>query len=295
MLENEQNEDDEDIVFEKDDDLKEAESKIGELLKEKERTPEQEEELKELKTKRQNRYNERLRELTQQRRKEAERAARAEAKAEELLKKLEEKSPQPSAKTMHREQIAINGKSFFTDRALSQMVQAGEMTQDDAWQHQQERIEEKAVSRLKTERQQDDQRRQQEEDIKWVLGKYPKFNPQHPNHNPNDPIYKEANRLIDKGYRSLRSAVEDAEEKIGKNNQRPDLSDDLSVAQSGGSETKRSKTVELSDYETENAVRFYVFGGRTNPSTGKIYTEAEAIQKAMKAKQERQALSTTKR
>ncbi len=280
------------IVFEKDGELKGTEDQIGELLKTKERTPEQEKELSELKKKRQGRYDERLRELTAAKHKEADRAARAEARAEELAKQLEsrksEQEFQPRG-NVNRERTNINGKSFYTDKALQAMVQANEMSQDEAWQHQQERIEEKAVSRLKTERQQEDAERSKQDEIKWALDKYPKFNPQHRDHNPNDPVFREATRLLNNGYRSIKQAIEDAEEKLGKNGSRPDLSDELSVTQtnSASEASRRAKVAELSEDEIELAERLYVYGGRTNPKTGKIYTKKEAVQKAMEVKSTR--------
>lgn len=283
------------IVFEKDEDLKEAEGKIGELLKSKERTPEQEQELTDLRKKRQGRYNERLKELTAARRKAQEQAAKAEAQTEELRQQLKERDSRVEPKISNYEQITINGKKFYTDDALTAMVQDGKMTQSEAWRQQKIAIKEEALEDLKKEQQKETFERNKNAEIEWVLGKYPHFNPQHDNFNPNDPIYKEASRLMSKGM-TMRSAVEEAEEKM-KGARRPDLSDDLSVTRQGSPAevSRKSVVAELSEFEKDNAVRLWHMSGKVNPKTNKPYTQQEAIQKAMLAKQERSAALTARR
>ena len=299
----------EDIVFEKDEELKETEEKIGELLKTKERTLEQEKELTDLKKNRQGKYDQRFKKISSNEKaakyeaqKERERANKAEAEKEELKKRLEDKERLSVAGQSSYETITIGGKQFYTDKALNLMVAAGKMTQDDAWQHHEERVEEKAVNRLKEEEQKKEFLNEQKEEINWILDKYPTFDPKHPKHNPNDPIFVEANRILKtfsnggRNFVSLKTAVEEAEKIIGKNI-RPDASNELGVAHSNNfsDSSKKSKTAELTENEVEQAVNFYCYGGRSNPTTGKPYTHQEAIQKAMKVKQDRLSVVSARR
>lgn len=281
--------------------IKETDEKIAELSQNKERSAEEEAELKRLKSEKRNLVQERIDELTKARR-EAERALERERQEkEELRRKYEEKEIERPAVKSINEQITINGKKFYTDRALQSMVASGDMSQDEAWQHQQERIEEKAVERLKNERNKETEESVRQQTIKEVLEEYPHFNPQHPNHNPNDPLYREASRILNNGYlanpRGIKLAIEDAKRILRLDSKRPDLSEELSVTTNGSSslENRREKKAELTEFEQEQAIRLYVYGGRTNPATGKVYTRKEAIERALKAKQDRSSQSTTRR
>lgn len=299
-------EDNDDVVFEKDEDLKGTEDKIGELLKSKERTPEQEQELTDLKKHRQGRYNERLNEFKKSERQASERAARAEARAEELQRQMDEreKATERQPRSGSYEQVTINGKSFYTDEALERMVQDGKMTQADAWKQQRAAIKAEAVEEakvgLKEETQKSEYERVKEETIKDVLKEYPQFNPQHKDHNPDDPVYKEASRLLANGYgnnpRGIRLAIDDAKKILRVGEKRPDLSEELSVGRNGNApDSSKTKTVVLDDYQQESAYRMYVLTGKINPTTNKVYTRQEAIQKAMKAQQSRNAELAGKR
>lgn len=295
----------EDEIIDKDLALVENEEQIGELLKTKERTPEQEEQLAELKKQRSSLARERINELTKKQRQAELRAQQLEQElAEERRKKAEEREEvrfeRPTSS--NREQITIGTKKFYTDKALSAMVQAGEMSQDEAWQHQQERIEEKAVLRIKQEKVNEDIEKVKQDTFNEVHKEYPHFlDTRHPDHNPNDPLYREAKRIYDNGYqfnpRGLKLAIEDAKKSLGITSKRPDLSEELGVTQNGAGAPpeRKAKTVELSEYEKDNAIRLYCLGGMTNPKTGRPYTQAEAIQKAMNAKTERQAALAVKR
>jgi hypothetical protein len=75
---------------------------------------------------------------------------------------------------------------------------------------------------------------------------------------------------------------------LGLSNKRPDMSEDFSLGQNRGTTPLTSdRDVALSPEEKEIAVRTYVMGGVMNPSTGRVYTEKEAIEKTLKAKQAR--------
>lgn len=291
-----------DIVADKDADIQETDSQISELLGVDKRTPEQEQELKELKQQRKNQVQERINELTKARREAERQLEREREEAERLRQELEEerkrgKYNKPNAGKY--EQVEINGKMFYTDEALSQRVADGVMTQSEAWAHQKAAIKEEAKAELKADLKNEstvnETERIRQETIKEVLEEYPHFNPRHENHNPNDPLYKEASRLLNNGYasnpRGIKLAIDDAKRLLGLDRKRPDVSDEFSVAGNSAAtpDSRREKKVELSEFEQEQAIRLYVYGARINPATGVVFTKKEAIEKAIKAKRDRAA------
>lgn len=291
-----------DIVADKDADIQETDSQISELLGVDKRTPEQEQELKELKQQRKNQVQERINELTKARR-EAERQRDYEREeAERLRQELEEERKRAKASkptTGKYEQFEINGKMFYTDDALAQRVNDGVMTQSEAWAHQKAALKEEAKAELKADLKNEstvnETERVRQETINEVLKEYPHFNPRHPEHNPNDPLYKEASRLLNNGYasnpRGIKLAIDDAKRFLGLDKKRPDVSDEFSVTGSSAAtpDTRREKKVEITEFEQEQAIRLYVFGARINPATGAVFTKKEAIEKAIKAKRDRLA------
>lgn len=267
-----------------------VQDQINELKALETRTPEQEAQLKKLKT--QAAIDKRIAVEVAKRHQERERAERLERELQEL--KASQQKPKEKQSLTHAETIQINGKEFYTDRGLIQMVQSGQMTQEEAYEHQEERREEKAVARLKQDMQLQNDQQIREEVKQKVLAEYPEFSPSHPNHNPNDPLFKEANRIWRNGYvnnpRGLELAIEDAKRILGRDHKRPDLTEELGVTKNQEPATRitdKSKKVTLSDAEIETAWSFY--RTQKNPKTGKSYTQPEAIQAATKAKESRLA------
>lgn len=264
-----------------------VQEQIDELKALETRTPEQEAELKRLKA--QAAIDKRIGVEVAKRHQERERAERL----EQELKELRAQQQKPTEKKIlgQAETIQINGKEFYTDRGLIQLVNAGSMLQDDAYAHQEERREEKAVARLKQDMQANSDQQIRNETKEEILRDYPEFNPSHPNHNPNDPLFKESNELWQSGLysnpRGLKIAIEKAKRILGRDYKRPDLSEELGVTRNqepAGKITDKSKKITLTDAETELAWSYR----RTmkNPKTGKTYTQAEAIQAAIKAKED---------
>lgn len=267
-----------------------VQEKIDELKGLETRTPEQEDELKKLKT--QAAIDKRIGVQTAKYHQEREKAERLERELQELRAEKNQNVEKPKILGTP-ETIKINGKDFYTDRALVQMVQTNAMSQEEAYAHQEERREEKAVARLKQDMQASSDQQVRNETKEEVLREYPEFNPSHPDHNPNDPLFKESNELWQAGLynnpRGLKIAIEKAKRILGKDVKRPDLTEELGVTrnqQPAGRETT-SKKVILTEAEIETATSFY----RTmkNPKTGKSYTPAEAIQAATRAKEARQS------
>lgn len=259
---------------------------IDELKALETRTPEQEAELKRLKA--QAAIDKRIGVEVAKRHQERERAERL----EQELKELRAQQQKPAEKKLvgQAETMQINGKEFYTDRGLVQMVNAGSMSQDEAYAHQEERREEKAVARVRQDMQANNDQQVRNETKEEVLREYPEFNPSHPNHNPNDPLFKESNELWQSGLysnpRGLKIAIEKAKRILGKDFKRPDLTDELGVTRNqepSSRVTDKSKKVTLTDSEQELAWSFR--RTKINPKTGKTFTQPEAIQEAIKAKE----------
>ena len=219
--------------------------------------------------------------------------------AEKRAKDLEDKISKQARPVTSLETINVGDKSFYTDKALKQMVEAGQLTDEEAYNHQQDRIQEvaadRAYQRIKIEGTREEEKKVRADDAKKVLSEFPEFDKKHPSHNPDDPLYKEWSRLYQRGYyanwNGASEALEDAKRILRYEKSKPDVSDDLSVHRStnyASQEKGKEVKVEFSDYEKDLAVRLY--RDKVNPATGRVYTEKESVDKAMKAKASRQAV-----
>lgn len=269
------------------DEVENVQDKINELKGLETRTPDQETELKKLKT--QAAVDKRIAVEVAKRHQERERAERLEKELEDLKASRVTEPRKPLAQA---ETIMLNGREFYTDRGLVQLVQAGTMSQEDAYAHQEERREEKAVARLKQDMQSQSDAQIREEVKNKVLKEYPQFNPRHPEHDPNDPLFKEANEIwmagLNNNPRGLDIAIEKAKRILGRDVKRPDLTEELGVTRNQEATnrvTEKSKKVTLNEAEAETAWSFY--RTQKNPKTGKSYTQTEAIQAATRAKEAR--------
>ncbi|HEY9874576.1 MAG TPA: hypothetical protein V6D12_14145 [Candidatus Obscuribacterales bacterium] len=226
----------------------------------------------------------------------AEAAEKRAKEAEERAKRLE-LDRKPERVVVRQETIKIGDESYYTDEALMAMVENEELSEAEAYKHQRKRdkaelkweiIQERDLESKKLE-----ESRIRKEDSEAVLREYPHFDKGHPDFNPEDPLYKEASRIFRNGYASnpqgLSLALKDAKKILRMDDKKPDLSEDLNLDHSGVSHSRgpRTKEVTLSDYEQDQAVRQWT--NIVNPKTQKPYSEAEAIEKAKKAKELRMA------
>lgn len=286
-------------LLEKDEDLKATESRIVELRQKKERTEEEEKEFSDLRKHHRGRVQEQIANEREIAKKETERAAKAEQALEEAQRRLEElrqsREEQSSSGANENEMTNINGKKFYTDEAISIRVEKGLMTRSEGWKMQREAIKEEAKAEMKGDAPKEEATKTRKESLDYVNKEgYGHFlNDKDPKHNPNDPLYKEANRLWFNGYQyhpdGPRLALEDARKNLNIGIKRPDLSEELGAPRNNAASegAAKSKKVELSDIETQNAIRYYVYGNVINPKTNKHYTEQEALTKALDAKRKR--------
>jgi len=275
-------------------------ARYKELLDKPERTEDENKELDQLKTKYSKRVQERIDKLTWEKnreREEREKIEKEKAELEERLKKIESSIPPPEP-IVKKETVEIAGKKFYTDEMLSSLVKAGKMTENEAYQHQQERIEEsaaeRAYQRMKNEQKQEEEKNVRKEDAQTVLKEYPHFSKDHKDFNPDDPLYKEAIRIYNTGYfanpRGLSFAIQEAKKVLGKVDARVDISDEHHVNFRGTPpEKEMKKEIPLTEQEKEWAISQFVSAGEINPDTKRRYTEAEACAKAQRAKNERLA------
>jgi hypothetical protein len=206
----------------------------------------------------------------------------------------------PAAPSLREnEMMEIGGKKYYTDAALRALIKAGRMTSDEAFDHQQARIEERLeerISKRAEERMKNvEEARIRQEDAEAAMRRYPRFNRDHPDFDPNDPQYLKAMHFWQKGFRhnprGLTESLDAMEEAMGLKKKRPDLSEDLNVGLPGQAPSRRSspgeKEVELSEDEKGIAIRTFTMGDVLNPKTGRPYTESEALEKAKRAKNAR--------
>lgn len=275
-----------------------VEKELKDLRGKQDVTAEEKEKLEILKEERQSRLDKRIKMKDSERLAAINRAEQLEKQLEEERKKREELELKKKTVSIVNDTVEFDGRKFYTDKALRSMVDSGELTAEEAYEHQQERIEAKVTERVIKRNigntKEEEERKTRAEDAEKIARDYPQFNPKHPDHDPEDPLFKKANELWMEGYhanpRGLSKAIERAKEILGYTKERPDLSDEFSVARSK-STVDRSipSTVALTAEEKDFYVRMYVMGNIVNPKTNRTYTESEAIAKglAMKAKNAR--------
>lgn len=275
-----------------------VEKELKDLRGKQDVTAEEKEKLEILKEERQSRLDKRIKMKDSERLAAINRAEQLEKQLEEERKKREELESKNKTVSIVNDTVEFDGRKFYTDKALRSMVDAGELTAEEAYEHQQERIEAKVTERVIKRNigntKEEEERKTRAEDAEKIARDYPQFNPKHPDHDPEDPLFKKANELWMEGYhanpRGLSKAIERAKEILGYTKERPDLSDEFSVARSK-STVDRSipSTVALTAEEKDFYVRMYVMGNIVNPKTNRTYTESEAIAKglSMKAKNAR--------
>jgi len=276
------------------------EQKITQLASKSARSDDDIRELDDLKKERSTRYQKRINQMNYEKehaREEKEEAVKraedAERELEELRKNRDDKEVEPVA--VIKDTTDVGGKKFFTDEALMSMVKAGEMNDNDAWKYARQRDKEEAADmayqRIKDERKQNEDIDVRKKDSENVLSEYPQFSKGHRDFNADDPLYKEASRLYENGYKfnpeGLSQAIRDAKKILGITNASIDNSENLNVhsATVPPRGDGQAKAPSLSDEEKDAAVRIY--RDQNNPLTNRPYTESEAIDKAQQAKARR--------
>lgn len=286
-------EDDIDVI---DTEINDIEDKIEAIKGSKDITDAQRAELASLQGDKKSRLTKRTTVLLGRTKAAEDRARRAEEKAAELEAKFTQAEKRLPPEKGTRAKVTFDGEDFFTDASLQSMVRDGEMTESEAWDHQEQRRVAAAADRINKGNDKKNFLNKKQQTIKEVLDEYPQLNPTHSKHDMKDPFTAEVNRLLENGYSErpdgLKRAVEDAKRYLRLDVKRPDLSNEFSAPGSEGAPDRTGRQgakVELADWEQDNAIRMYVNSGLTNPKTGKSYTKQEALDKALLAKKNRAA------
>lgn len=286
-----------------DDGVDAIEEKISDLRSVKDATEAQKAELATLQADRKTRLQKRTTALLGRAKAAEEKARIAQEEVTRLREDFTKAEKRLPAAPTSKQKVTFDGEEFFTDASLRSMVSAGEMTEDDVWAHQEERRVAAAADRMSKKSEKNSFEKTRQETINNVLTDYPQLNPAHAKYNKEDPLTKEVDRLLRNGYQfkpdGLKLAVDDAKRYLRITDKKPDLSEEFGVTRDTGvgedeGNDRREKKIILSDWESDNAIRMWVNTGMVNPKTGKTYTKAEALDKALLAKKNR-ALETATR
>ncbi len=272
--------------------------RFAELKDRQDLSDDEKKEVGDLKERHANRTQKRIDQLTWKARDAEEKFGNASKEVDDLRAEVERLK---EAKTSEPDKIVdtvveIAGKKYYTDESLTSMVKSGDITDSDAFKLQQQRnkaeLKQEVLSEIGEERKKAEGMKTRADDQEKVLAKYPHFSNKHPDFNPEDPLYKEVQRLWDNGYstnpKGLSKAISDARKILRISDKTPDLSNEFGVNSASAPDKIREKEVEFSADEEEAAVRLYTMGGATdNPRTGRPYTREEAIKKGKEAKQKR--------
>lgn len=270
---------------------------IDELNKKADRTEEDNQTLGELKKERQTRYQKRIDQLSGAKKAAEEEAEAIRAENERLKAENETfKTTKVEPEILAKETVAYGNQKYYTDKTLTQMVQAKQITEDQAYAHQSERntakITEDVTKRLEGKTQQGQEMEARKADAEKVLKEYPHFDTKHAEFNAKDPLYIEANRIYDRGYKyqvdGMSLAIADAKKILGIQGGSPDVSGHMSLhPASAPGQKSESKEIKMTEDQKDIAVRTY--RDQINPKTGRNYTENESIEKMAQALASRRA------
>jgi len=270
-------------------------TQITELNEKTDRTDEDSSKLEGLKSEKQTRYQKRINELSWRSKNAQEELDKERERTKELETQLSEKDNAAPVRTTD-DTIMINNVRHYTDSALLSKVKSGEMSDDEAFKLQQSRLKEEAADmayqRITKENKEKDFKTTQDSDRAKVLSEHPNFNTRHPDHNPNDPLYKEVNRIYMNGYYAkpdgLSLAITDAKRMLGITSGRVDNTNNLNLHSPGAPESNDKKgEITITDADKEFATRMY--RDKLNPRTGRNYTETESVEKYRQALEKRRA------
>jgi hypothetical protein len=280
---------------------KEAEEKDNVRFKElkdkkpEELTVEEKNELGELKDRHSDRVQKRIDAVVAKQRIAEEEVERLKKENEELKKNPPEKKEEISD-TLKGEIVEIAGKKYFTDKALLAQIKSGEITEDEALSYQKKRDKEELKFEIRQEQEVETKKKDADsiraKDIEVVIKEYPHFVKSHPDHDPEDPLFKLANEIYTEGYisnpKGMSLAIKRAKEILRISDKEIDRSGDHEVEGSDAPVVRsNTKEITLTEDEKESAVRMYTRGDVMNPKTGRAYTVNEAIAKGLAAKKSR--------
>lgn len=268
---------------------------IDELNKKQDKTEEETNKLGGLKKERSSRYQTKVTHLMSDKKAADYRAETAEEKlkrAEEELSELKNTQVKEVVSPV-KETVTIGKEAHYTDRTLRTMVDAGQLNETEAYNMQRARDKAELKEELRQEFKEDslktNAQTQAQKDLADIVAQYPQWDPKNADHNPKDELMLEVVDLYNSGV-PIKKALAKAKRIVGVKTP-IDSSDALSVQSSSAPKKEDKVATPFSSEEEDIAVR--TFRDTKNPATGRLYTPAEAIEKAKKAKEKRQALRRT--
>lgn len=277
--------------------IKKDDERFNELNKKDALTPEEKTELNEVKERYGKRMQQKINKMTSETKTEREARIKAEEEAETLRKENEElkKGKQEPIVSVKEEFVKVGDKQFYTNDTLVKMIEAGKMTETEAYNYQRarDREEDRLIIRhdIEKEKQQSNVNQIRFEDAQQVIKEYPHFNKAHPDFNPEDPLYKKTQEIYMDGYaanpRGLSKSIKLAKEVLRISDTHADISGQHQVEDGGAPEShaKKEKEITLSEDEKDAGERMY--RDQINPKTGRTYTPNESHTKALEAKKRR--------
>jgi len=282
-------------VTEEQEQIKKDDETFKELNKKEDRTNDEEKELGEIKERYGKRMQKRVDELNwkaksaeEETRKEKEERQRLETEVAELKRK----TTTPAKPLVKEEFVEIGGKKYLTNEALVAKMNAGEITEQEAYKYERTRDREEDKHLLREEIKQEKVKESAEQvrfdDAQQVLKEYPQFAKNHSSFNPEDPLYKLTTEIYSEGYavnpRGLSLAIKRAKQILKMTDTTVDKSDELNLDVSTPPERIRRKEQEITLDEDEKEAAERMYRDIINLKTGRTYTEKETHAKALEAK-----------
>ena len=276
--------------------VRKDDERFHELDKKDQLTVEEKTEFGELKQRYGKRMQDKIDKFTRETKTEKEARIKAEEETERLRTENEElkKGKHEPVVSVKEEFVKIGDKQFYSDDTLVKMIEAGKMTENEAYKYQRnrDREEDRIIVKKKLEEKKVGESVNQIrlQDAQDVLKNYPHFSKTHENFNPEDPLFKLTQEIFTEGYaanpRGLSLAVKRAKEILRMSDTRVDMSDEHNVEDGNPPEPRRrEKEVTLDETEKESAER--MFRDQINPKTNRVYTDKESHIKALDAKKRR--------
>src|SRR3990167_11285218 len=204
------------------------ETRLDELYEKDAKTEAEKEELRALKVEVKEARRIKLAEIANDAKLSKFRADEAKKEAEKIKaekEELEKKARPVKTEVAGERYIELNGKQYYTNEALQEMIDSNKMSVKEANSHAEERDEEKRYLRFKERGRQEEAKdsflKSQADDWELVKKKHPEFDKNHPKFDPDDPLYKEANDLFVSGFhthpKGFSKSLEKAERILGTN------------------------------------------------------------------------------
>jgi len=261
-----------------------VDEQITELSKKEDRTEEDNKKIEELKGEKQTRFQKRIDTLTYRSKSAEEKAEKLERELADVRASQQQVESTPKQVEVVKKTTEIDGQAYYTDTTLRQMIDANQISESEAYTHQQERNSAKAADdaykKIKKEQVKEQTEKQKQSELLDVLKEYPEWDPKNPSHNPKDELMVEVTDLYNAGV-PIKKALEKAKRIVGIKTP-IDNTDNVSLrGPAAPSDKTKKQAVTFTEEQEDMAHRMW--RDKKNPATGRLYTRTEAVEKAKNA------------